>query len=192
MPDWYTNPMKLQDYINPDKLAQEIADGFVSVRKHPTLPLSILNYTANAQFDQHWSHEVCACRGLIVDGDDNIVSRPMYKFFNLGQTSTIIMPPTFTENASVDENVMVDADYLLGFVKAHYAMTITRKMDGQMGVLWNYGDQWGISTRGSFESDGAKFATEKWQKFVKYGAAQDFVPKGSISFLKSSRSTCVS
>jgi RNA ligase len=73
---------------------------------------------------------------------------------------------------------MVDSCYLLEECsRNHTGLTITRKMDGMMGVLWNLGDQWGIATRGSFESDGAKFATEKWQKFVKYGATE-FIPKG--------------
>jgi RNA ligase len=174
--------MKLQEYLDPTKLQQAIADGYINSRKHPTLPLSILNYTASAQFDQHWPHEVCACRGLIVDGESNIISRPQYKFFNLGQPSTVI---TGRETwgfqlPSVEEDVMVDSDYIANLIQIHRKpLTITRKMDGQMGILWNYKDEWGIATRGSFESEGAKFATEKkWQKFVKYGAAKDFVPEG--------------
>lgn len=180
--------MKLQDYLDMSEFNRLFAAGYINQRKHPTLPLFIYNYGPDAQFDQHWPHEVCACRGLIVDGDSNIISRPMYKFFNLGQGSTIldyeggaVAYVTSKETPAIvaTEDVMVDANYLTNLVRLHTApLTITRKMDGQMGVLWNYGDQWGIATRGSFESDGAKFATEKWQKFVKYGAAQDFVPKG--------------
>jgi len=51
------------------------------------------------------------------------------------------------------------------------------------GILWNYEDQWGIATRGSFESEGAKFATQKFQKFVKYGAVE-FIPKGWTLFFE--------
>lgn len=163
--------MKLHELMDKSKLEQYIAEGFISVRNHPTLPIRIYNYTASAQFENFWPHEVCQCRGLIVDADDNIVSRAQYKFFNLGQTSTIL-------NGFPVEGVMVDADFLLDMAERHHSsLTITRKMDGMMGVLWNYGDQWGIATRGSFESEGAVFATEKWQKFVKYGATE-FVPKG--------------
>lgn len=164
--------MKLGDYVNLDNLRQLIADGYINVRRHPTLPLRILNYTNACQLERRWPHEVCACRGLIVDDQDNIVSRPMMKFFNLGQQSTII-----TESG-VDENVMVDADYLTKLVQEFkQPLTITRKMDGWAGILYEYNGQWGISSRGSFDSPGAKFATEKWQKFVKYGATE-FIPKG--------------
>jgi len=170
--------MKLSDYMDTGELTRLVDAGYINQRWHPSLPICIYNYGPSAQFDQYWPHEICACRGLIADADENIISRPMYKFFNLNQPSTIIMPPTFTEPGGAQQNVMVDPDYLLFFKKVGYDMSITRKMDGMMGILWNYQDQWGIATRGSFESDGAKFATEKWQKFVKYGAAKDFVPAG--------------
>jgi len=168
----------VNNLLDFDKLKEYIDAGYISVRKHPTLPLRIFNYTASAQFEQFWPHEVCQCRGLILDDKDEVVSRSQYKFFNLGQASTIIAGVA-SGRPVVEENVMVDEAFVKNYMDVfRRPLTITRKMDGQMGVLWNYGDQWGISTRGSFESDGAKFATEKWQKFVKYGAAKDFVPNG--------------
>lgn len=177
--------MKFYDYINLSEFTRLVDEGYISQRKHPTLPLFIYNYTPAAMFDQNWPHEVCACRGLIVDGESNIIARPQYKFFNLGQPSTILDYEGGAE-AYVNGNpkvipvsdVMVDSAYFLKLAKLHDNMTITRKMDGQMGILWNYGDQWGIATRGSFESEGSIFATEKFQKFVKYGAAKDFIPQG--------------
>jgi RNA ligase len=181
--------MKLYDYINPDDFNKEIAAGYINQRKHPELPLFIYNYTPAAQFDQHWPHAVCASRGLIVDANNNIIARPQYKFFNLGQRSTVINKffDVTNEDAKeikgndvvIHDDVMLDSEYLMKVAKLHQSpLTITRKMDGQMGILYNYGDSWGIATRGSFESDGAKFATEKFQKFVKYGAAKDFIPQG--------------
>jgi RNA ligase len=176
--------MKLQDYMDVSKLTKLVVDGYINQRKHPTLPLFIYNYSPSAQFDQHWPHEVCACRGLIVDSESNIISRPMYKFFNLGQPSTIL--GTLFDPHEINEDVMVDANFLGNLVHSNRdangvtrtPLTFTRKMDGQMGILWNYDKQWGIATRGSFESEGALFATQKFQKFVKFGAAEDFIPKG--------------
>ena len=168
--------MLLKDLLDADLLTQHIEHGLVSVRRHPTLPLRIFNYTPEAAFSGTWDGVTTLCRGLIVDEDGVVVSRCMPKFFNLGQASTII--GTKADPREVNENVNVDAGYILDCVREWGSeMTITRKMDGQCGILFNYGGQWGISTRGSFESDGAKFATEKWQKFVKYGATE-FVPKG--------------
>jgi RNA ligase len=168
--------------LNINKLKEYIDGGYISVRHHPTLPLRIFNYTPSAMFDQFWPHEVCQCRGLILDANDVVVGRSQYKFFNLGQTSTVMFPVNRKSGTIIDgihEDVMVDTEYLADEVfRWASELTITRKMDGQMGILWNYGDQWGIATRGSFESDGAKFATEKFQKFVKYGAAKDFIPQG--------------
>jgi RNA ligase len=172
--------MNLSNYIDLDKLEQFIEEGLISRKKHSTLPLYILNYTKAVH--GFWPHEICACRGLIVDENNDIVSRPQYKFFNLGQTSTVMFPLNHqvgTLRDSIPTDIMVDSAYLLNeSLYWHSPLTITRKMDGQMGVLWNYGDQWGVATRGSFESEGSVFATEKFQKFVKYGAAKDFIPKG--------------
>ena len=168
--------MKLFDYLNSEALEKLILEGYINVRHHPTLPLRILNYGPEAQFTQHWPHEVCASRGLIVDDEDKIVARPQYKFFNLGQASTVY--GSIFDAHEVFENVMIDEAFIAALVReSKKPLTLTRKMDGQMGVLWNYKGQWGISTRGSFESDGAKFGTEKFQKFVKFGATE-FIPEG--------------
>lgn len=169
--------MKLEQYLNMEKLEKAIAEGFIDVRKHPSLPLRIFNYSKAVQFNGgKWAHEVCACRGLIADAEDNIVSRPLYKFFNLGQPSTIL--GSIFDPREVQENVVIDADFL-DKVAQHYnqPITLTRKMDGMLGVRWVYDGHEGIATRGSFISEGAKFATEKWQKFVKYGATE-FIPQG--------------
>ena len=42
--------MQLFDYVDREKLMQQIADGMVKEQVHPSLPLRILNYTQKAQF----------------------------------------------------------------------------------------------------------------------------------------------
>lgn len=182
--------MKLGDYVNLENLRQLIADGYINERRHPRLPLRILNYSNACQFDQKWPHEVCACRGLIIDDQDNIVARPQYKFFNLGQTSTVMFEwhedhgYARSVGFRVDENVMVDAEFITRMAQeSKQPLTITRKMDGWAGILYEYNGQWGISSRGSFDSPGALFATEKWQKFVKYEAVE-FIPNGWTLFFE--------
>jgi RNA ligase len=174
--------MKLGDYVNLDNLRQLITDGYINERRHPTLPLRIFNYSNACQFEQKWPVEVCACRGLIVDDQDNITARPQFKFFNLGQMSTIL--GSIFDLREVNENVMVDSDFIMTLVReSKQPMTITRKMDGWAGILYEYGGQWGVSSRGSFDSPGAIFATQKFQKFVKYGAVE-FIPKGWTLFFE--------
>jgi RNA ligase len=181
----------IQNLLDVDKLQEFVNRGYINVRRHPALPISIYNYADPVRvvqnrtpegFAEFWSHhEICQCRGLIVDDDGVVVSRGQYKFFNLGQQTT------YSDFVSSDEwegkrlyhGLSIDADLSFMHLQArqHGNMTITRKMDGQMGLLWNYDGQWGIATRGAFESEGAQFASEKWQKFVRYQATE-FVPEG--------------
>ena len=44
----------------------------VYIRKHPTLPLSIIAYTPKAKLERRWTKEVLMARGLVVD-DDGII-----------------------------------------------------------------------------------------------------------------------
>lgn len=121
------------DFDNLDKM---IAEKVISVQKHPTLDLYIYNYTQKAQFDRIWNNETLQCRGLIMDGNRNIVSRPFRKFFNMGE---------------------LDVE----FIDAKGDFTVTEKMDGSLGI--SYFDPDGkmyIATRGSFVSDQAKKANE--------------------------------
>lgn len=150
--------MQPLDFDNLDKM---IAERYISVQKHPDLNLYIYNYTKSAQFDRVWNNETLQCRGLIMDGDRNIVSRPFPKFFNWGEIYNSHM------------HDMGDAEYSV--IKAGKAscvdpvcpdnlgsdFTVTEKMDGSLGI--SYFDPDGkmyIATRGSFVSDQAKKANK--------------------------------
>lgn len=126
--------------IDFENLEKMIAERYISRQKHPNLDLYIHNYTQKTQFDRMWNNETLQCRGLIMDGQNNIVSRPFSKFFNLGELEgkDIAIP---------------DGDF-----------TVTEKMDGSLGI--SYFDPDGrmfIATRGSFVSDQAKRANEIWR-----------------------------
>ena len=77
--------MQLFDYVDREKLMQQIADGMVKEQVHPSLPLRILNYTPKAQFTpEAWNEVTDKCRGLIFDSQTGeIVARPFSKFWNL-------------------------------------------------------------------------------------------------------------
>ena len=130
--------MKLTEILNLDNLNKRLADRYILMQKHPSLPLRIFNYSPSAMFDDVWDHEVCICRGLIVDDEDNVIARPFYKFFNLNDTRH---PETWEANLP------------------KIAPMVTEKMDGSLGICWQYRGESGIATRGSFTSEQAQWAT---------------------------------
>ena len=116
--------------------------GYVRENAHPTLDLVIYNYTEKAQYDNEWNNVTTQCRGLIVNSEGTVIARPFDKFLNYGQNQADVM--------------LMD-----------YPVIATDKMDGSLGILWDYKGEQGIATRGSFTSDQAIHATELWKQ--KYG-----------------------
>jgi RNA ligase len=122
---------------------------------HPTLPLTIWNYTEKVQYEGLWDEVTLQCRGLITeDTTGKILVRPFRKFFNYEEVVGKDMIPT-------------KGDYVY----------IQEKMDGSLGILFNYEDQWIMATRGSFASDQAikgleivksKYFLDSWSKEYAY------------------------
>ncbi len=119
--------------MNKILLHSMINDGFVNVNKHPTHDLFIYNYTAKAQYERVWNDITLACRGLILDGNYNVVARPFEKFFNLGEMENQVVP--------------------------NEAFEVFEKVDGSLGILYFVDNEAFIATRGSFVSDQAVKAT---------------------------------
>lgn len=118
------------------KLNQYYQDGLLYKQVHPTLPLTIWNYTEKVQFENLWDEVTLMCRGLVTDDQGNIVARPFKKFFNIEEGKY-----TPTEDFEVYE-----------------------KMDGSLGIVFNYNLEWIFATRGSFTSDQAIKAKEIFYK----------------------------
>jgi RNA ligase len=119
-------------------LVKEMRDaGYIEVIKHPTMDIYICNYTKVAQATHIWNEATEQCRGVIVDADWNIVARPFNKFFN------------YEELLEMGREI------------PNLPFEVYEKLDGSLGILY-----WGndglpyISTRGSFNSDQAKHATQ--------------------------------
>jgi RNA ligase len=130
--------------------------GFVRRQTHPTLPLSILNYTETAAFERVWNPVTKTCRGLIVsDRTFDVVARPWSKFMNFGEPGA----PTMHLDAPVE---------------------VTDKLDGSLGILYPVGPgQFAVATRGSFDSEQAHHATAVWNS--KY--AGKFMPAFGVTYL---------
>lgn len=134
--------MKLSTLLDPRELLEDIQGGYVQVRKHPTLPLSLYGYTPKAQYEQRWTHATSQARGLIVDDTtDEVVARPFAKFFNYGDPAV----------GSVD----LDAPIVGAFDKA----------DGSLGIAYPTPDGWELATRGSFTSEQAMHGARHLHEF---------------------------
>ena len=120
--------------MNTTLLKEMISKNYVRVHKHPEHDLYIYNYTQNAQFERIWNEVTLACRGLILDENENVVARPFPKFFNLGEMENQILPESTFE--------------------------VYDKMDGSMGILYWIDEIPFMASRGSFASDQSDKANE--------------------------------
>jgi hypothetical protein len=123
--------------INLKQLTQYIEEGWIEFQNHPSLPLRIYNYSRNCQYQEYWDELTLMCRGLVLDYEGNIIARPFKKFFNLSENKH-----TPTKNFDV-----------------------YTKLDGSLGILFNYKDQWIMATRGSFISEQSVKGFEMLQKY---------------------------
>ena len=120
--------------MNIELLKQMVAEKLVAVSKHPTAELFIYNYAPRVQYDRLWNEITLQTRGLILDGQMNIVARPFGKFFNVEEHQPEEIPK-------------------LGF-------EVFEKLDGSLGILYWLNDNPFIATRGSFNSKQSQHATE--------------------------------
>ena len=120
-----------------EKLNKYYEDGLLYKQVHPTLPLTIWNYSESVQYGNLWDEVTLQTRGLVTDSEGNIVARPFKKFFN------------------VDENKHTSTE----------EFDVYEKMDGSLGILFNYKGEWVLATRGSFTSDQSVKGTELLQKY---------------------------
>lgn len=145
--------MNLLKKIDWNVLNTYIEQGLIFVNKHKLYDLWILNYSKTVTYEKLWDDYTLACRGLVIDGDGNIIARPFSKFKN------------FEEHDIKDINLNQDYE-------------IFEKMDGSLGILFYYGviGKWMCATRGSFDSEQAicgmeilnnKLSIENWNSLNK-------------------------
>ena len=122
---------------------------------HPNLPITVYNYTAKAQYENHWNEVTESCRGLWLTDSGEVVARPFRKFFNLSQFIGPLPEETYE---------------------------ITEKIDGSLIVIALYNGELVISSRGSFVSDQAVKAKEIVKNH--YPNLKNKLEKGEPTFLK--------
>jgi len=123
--------------MNLETLHKYKEDGLLRCQTHPTLPLTIWNYTEKVQYEKLWDEVTLSCRGLVFDDDGNQASYPFKKFFNI------------EENKHTPTN-----DF-----------EIYEKVDGSLITVFNYNGEWVASSRGSFTSEQAIAAQELFNRF---------------------------
>jgi RNA ligase len=131
-------------YDKFELLKQYVDKGWVIKQDHPTLPLSIYNYSRGVQYEKLWDPITLECRGLVLDSDGNLIAKPFPKFFNYEEMSPASIP--------------------------NQPFEVFEKMDGSLGICFFYNDEWHMATRGSFTSEQAIKGKELLTKEnTKYG-----------------------
>jgi hypothetical protein len=131
---------------------------------HPTLPLVGVNYTSTAhntlfEFGEGWTLPIRLCRGIIFDNRGALVAKPFPKFFNYGEhAETRVFPPG--------------------------PFSVTAKMDGHLGIIFEYDGKILLTTRGSFISPTAKLGQKMLDGYVKrYNWREKYKPLSYVTLL---------
>jgi RNA ligase len=125
-------------------LNQYVKDGWVERNDHPSLPISIYNYSRKTQYEGKWDDITLKTRGLVLDNEGNVVAKSFDKFFNYEE---------LVGNKWVESKI------------PNEPFEVFEKMDGSLGILFNYGGEWILATKGSFTSDQALRGMEILKKY---------------------------
>lgn len=128
---------------------KRVEEGFL--RKSEKDDLVLYGYTDRCTFDRAWDEYTRVARGLILNKETGkVVAKPFPKFFNLGE-----MEETFLTNLP------------------NLSYEVFEKVDGSLGIVFNYNDEWHVCTRGSFYSEQAVMAKEILKKYDLSSLDQD-------------------
>ena len=135
-----------------------IDKGLIIKQVHPTLPLSIYNYSRECQFNGNWDRYTLACRGLVLDNEGNVIAKPFPKFFNWEE----IKDDKYAHCEGCRRVGMINCahpeecgGWEMRSVIPNESFEVYEKMDGSLGIFFYYGGEWHMATRGSFTSEQA-------------------------------------
>lgn len=142
------NKIHVSSFFDEAELAELVKARLIDKKEHPSAPLHVYNYSPLAQFDRvsMLNPIIQACRGLILDHEGFVVSRPFGKFYNVGEH-----PPVGETSATLLDPLPVDEEF-----------TVYAKMDGSLGVAYQAEGVTQIATRGSFSSPQAIWASKHY------------------------------
>lgn len=134
--------LKVQEYLKSGKTLDDLKEEYgIKYKWHPTLPIFIVNYDS---LKSPKMHEItCECRGLVLDENFDVVARGFGRFFN------------YSEALEITDKFRWD----LGF-------EAFEKLDGSYINCFFYGNQWIMSTRGSWGEEEVGFSGRRWDEMV--------------------------
>jgi RNA ligase len=138
-PSFLKGFQKIQLLVLLETLEKYYQNGLLHKQTHPTLDLTIWNYTPKVQYERLWDDITMQCRGLVTNSKGDIVARPFKKFFNYEEHTPEDLPNETFE--------------------------VYEKMDGSLGILFYYEDEWIMATRGSFTSEQSIKGKELLEKY---------------------------
>lgn len=101
--------------------------------------LVLYNYTQKTMYEKNWTSATMQARGLIFDTKNNeLVARPFGKFFNINENEL-----TQLHNLPLTES-----------------FEVFEKIDGVLGIIFFYNNEWQLTTRGEFDSIQAQIGQE--------------------------------
>ena len=117
--------LKFKPYVEKGLLREVVS---------PCGRLVLWNYTDHCTYERAWDEITLNARGTVYEIETGeIVARAFPKFFNYGE---------------LDEEKKAD-------ILAAKEFDVYEKMDGSLGIIFNYEGEWFVNTRGSFTSDQA-------------------------------------
>ncbi|MCL2682250.1 MAG: NUDIX domain-containing protein [Bacteroidales bacterium] len=112
------------NYVEPRMLNFLLLNDYLTREKHPSQNLYIYNYTDKCKKEEYWNEITLWARGIILDASNNVIAKPLKKFFEYHQIYDGFIP---------------DEDY-----------EILEKKDGALGILYWVNEMPFITTRSSF------------------------------------------
>lgn len=131
-----------------------LSEGLVVKNDHPTLPISIWNYSRSCQYENKWDEITKQCRGLILDNEGNVVAKGFNKFFNIEEHKPEEIP--------------------------NEPFEVFEKLDGSLGILFWFQGKWILATKGSFISEQSVKARQILESKYNY----EPLPKGYTTLVE--------
>lgn len=128
--------------VDFDRLSRYHESGKVRHSVDPSGALHVWCYSVQTVYNREWDDLTRLCRGLVTDGEGNVISRPFPKFFNWGE------PEAPTEEITQTPFWAFD------------------KMDGTLIVVGNLDGQAVVSTKGSFDTWHSEAARKMLEGYV--------------------------
>jgi len=148
--------------------------GLVIKQDHPSLPLSIYNYSRECQYSKQWDDITLNMRGTILDIEGNVIAKPFPKFFNMEELLDTGIPNEsfevfekmdgslgiffyYERTLSLEEryNIWFNNNYVTGMERFFDPNKLPDFDDPYYEPTPKIKGEWHMATRGSFTSEQA-------------------------------------